>query len=58
MGSPILFEGTASDDNIDSMDLQVSFASDIDGDLGEATINSSGEISLLVPVGTMHTSFL
>ena len=47
VGSSILFEGTASDDNIDSMDLQVSFASDIDGDLGDATINSSGEINFV-----------
>ena len=46
VGSSILFEGTASDDNIDSMDLQV-FASDIDGDLGDATINSSGEINFV-----------
>ena len=47
VGSSIVFEGTAQDDNVSSSDLSVSFSSDKDGDLGMAPVNSDGSLSFV-----------
>ena len=44
VGEPILFEGTALDANVPSSDLLVTFNSDKDGTLGDATVDSSGAV--------------
>lgn len=44
VGESVIFEGLASDANVDASELLVSFASDKDGNLGQGTINSSGEV--------------
>ena len=44
-GDPVIFMGTAIDDNIPSTDLVVEWVSDKDGTLGASTPSSSGEIN-------------
>ena len=45
LGDAIIFLGMAEDPNIPSTDLTTSWISSIDGELGEGTINSAGEVS-------------
>ena len=47
VGEEIVFEGLASDANIDANELDVVFSSDRDGELGVGTINSNGEITYI-----------
>ena len=44
VGEGVLFEGQATDVNVSSDQLSVSFESDVDGVLGSGTINSAGEV--------------
>ena len=44
VGEAILFEGTALDDNVPASELMVTFSSDKDGLLGNATVDSSGSV--------------
>ena len=59
VGEGILFEGQATDANVSSDQLTVSFESDVDGALGYGTINSAGEVLFepTMDLVTMITSF-
>ena len=46
VGESIIFQATASDAEITSENLTISWSSDKDGDLGAGVINSSGDVTL------------
>jgi len=48
-GPDLELRGDATDPNVPSTALGVSFTSDVDGPLGDTTPNDSGDVSLIVP---------